>query len=409
MPQLDDPMAHLTLNNRPDTTISRLEALPQELRQEILRYILRTEYARLSNPERTTANRCISRLKSYDWNINVLRVCRTLYADGFEILNKENKWIKLIISMHARGLLQSLLNYDVHFIKQAGAAILDNNLANILISSERTPRQHRHSEVILLPLEEMEKFCWFLRAMDMCYLGLKFKFEFPNKLPQALQRRILEPFAHIEGEADIQKVAFTGQVHKAIEARVSKAMTQPVGWLRMKVWDIYDTAINLKAIADQAWLAGDYAIACHKYGQTNSFWDEVRPTEERSKDPSLISHSPQALEAHDFPEEFDRVFSMAKSHLFTVCAIGQVAAGIRAGEVSDEWIPGDISVLDRFLQERPFVPDHLLALHAFAISLAALYRRKPRVAAAGFQLALGYATIEQKVSSAIAMAESDLY
>jgi len=32
MSPVDDPMSQLTLNNRPDPTISRLEALPQELR-----------------------------------------------------------------------------------------------------------------------------------------------------------------------------------------------------------------------------------------------------------------------------------------------------------------------------------------------------------------------------------------
>jgi len=282
MPPLDDSLSHLTLNNIPEPAISRLEALPQELRQEILRYVLRTQYARLSNPKRTTANRGISRLKCYDWNINVLRVCRTLYADGYEILNKENKWIKFIISMNATVLLASLLNYDVHFIKQATATILDNNLANILISCERQQRQRRSNEVILLPIEEMEKFCWYLRSMDIGnFLGLKFKFEFPNKLPKALQRQIVEPFAHIEGEADVQKVVFTGQVHNAIEARVSRAMTQPVGWLRMKAWDIYDNAKSLKTAADEAWLAGDYAIASHKYGQTNSFWPSVRQTDHR--------------------------------------------------------------------------------------------------------------------------------
>jgi len=183
--------------------------------------------------------------------------------------------------MHATKLLSTLLNYDVHFIKQSTGTILDNNLANILISCERQPRQRRSNEVILLPVEEMEKFCWYLRAMDIGnFFGLKFRFEFPNKLPKALQRRILEPFAHIEGEAVIQKVVFTGQVHKAIEARVSKAMTQPVGWLRMKAWDIYDNAMSLKTAADNAWLAGDYAIASHKYGQTNSFWPSVRQTDD---------------------------------------------------------------------------------------------------------------------------------
>ena len=111
----------------------------------------------------------------------------------------------------------------------------------------------------------------------------------------------------------------------------------------------------------------------------------------------------QAMKAHGFPEDFDREFDMAYDHLFTICAIGQVVAGIHAAEVPDEWVVDDSSVLKRWLQNRRAVPDHLKALHAFGMSIAALILRKPRVAAAGFKMALGYATAEQKVSSVLAL------
>jgi hypothetical protein len=92
-------MSRLTVSSKDnENNISRLEALPQELRMEILRYVLHTKFARLLRPERTGDNRTIVHMRSFDWNVGVLQVCKTLHNDGSDILNRENKWIKL--TMH---------------------------------------------------------------------------------------------------------------------------------------------------------------------------------------------------------------------------------------------------------------------------------------------------------------------
>jgi hypothetical protein len=53
-------------------------------------------------------------------------------------------------------------------------------------------------------------------------------------------------------------------------------MTSAAEWLRAKGWDIYMLAQDLKNVADEAWMAKDYDMAAHKYGQATHFWDAVR-------------------------------------------------------------------------------------------------------------------------------------
>jgi hypothetical protein len=85
--QLDDSHRNSYRN------ISHFEALPAELRHEILRYVLHTMQARLSNPHRVTFPGVdkIRKSRSFDWHVPVLQVCRTLYNDGKSILYRENQ------------------------------------------------------------------------------------------------------------------------------------------------------------------------------------------------------------------------------------------------------------------------------------------------------------------------------
>jgi len=205
MSQLVGSMNQLTLHSIPDPTISRIEALPQEVRHEILRYLLSTRYARLSTPKRKSKEDSISHLQCYDWTVGVLRTCKTLYNDGVEILNKENKWIKIVMYLDAETLYMSLANHDVHFIKQQTSAALSSQLAVISISIQRPGFGSTTAQTILLPIEELEALCLYLRAMDIAnFFCFKFKFELPNKLPNALQRRILEPFSSVEAKLGVR-------------------------------------------------------------------------------------------------------------------------------------------------------------------------------------------------------------
>jgi hypothetical protein len=117
MPSLEASIGKMVLHDSVDDTISRLESLPEEIRQEILRYVLHTKYACLLRPGRTSVANTIGQFRAFDWNIGVLRTCRTLHNDGSEILNRENKWIKLVIYLHPITLAMSLPNDDVHCIK----------------------------------------------------------------------------------------------------------------------------------------------------------------------------------------------------------------------------------------------------------------------------------------------------
>jgi hypothetical protein len=290
MSQLVGSMTQLTLHTMPDPTISRIEALPQEVRHEILRYLLSTRYARLNTPKRTSKEDTINHLQCYDWNVNVLRTCKTLYNDGVEILNKENKWIKIVIFLDPELLYMSLPNHDVHFIKHQTSAALSTHLAAISISIQRPAFGSSTGQTILVPIEELEPLCLYLRAMDVAnFFCFKFRFELPNKLPNVMQRRILEPFASVEGEAGRQIIEFEGDVHNAISTRVRTAMTQPVGWLRTKGFDVYDIVESMKAVADEAWYAKDYSMAVYKYGQAVAFWDAVCVAQEPNNKILLIS------------------------------------------------------------------------------------------------------------------------
>jgi hypothetical protein len=54
--------------------------------------MLHTEHARLLKPKRTfNSSFAITRSDLYDWHIGLLRVCRTFYNDGVQILYDENK------------------------------------------------------------------------------------------------------------------------------------------------------------------------------------------------------------------------------------------------------------------------------------------------------------------------------
>jgi len=401
MSQLVESMTQLTLHSIPDPTISRIEALPQEVRHEILRYLLSTRYARLSTPKRISEEDNISHLQCYEWNVNVLRTCKTLYNDGIEILNKENKWIKVVMPMEAKIFYMSLANHDVHYIKQQTSAALSTHLAVISISMLRPGFANTTSETILLPIEELEALCWYLRAMDVTnFFCFKFKFKLPNKLPNALQRRILEPLTSVGGEAGVQQVEFEGEAHKAISARVSAAMSQPVGWLRTKGWDVYDIAKSIKAVADEAWLAKDYGMAQHKYGQAVTFWDAVCLAAARITEILLISC--QALQSQTKLEDVDRNVDNARWHLDTICSINQIVATIRAGQVTKSE-QGDINGIKHWIEDPRMnaVPIHLKALMAYATGVSFLITRQPRQASQCFQFALTIDTSHQQAVSCV--------
>lgn len=80
-------LGNLTLDGS-DRNVSRIEALPAELRHQILRYLLHNDQARLPKPQRETypGRDKVIKSRSFDWHVAVLQTCRTLYNDGKDIL-----------------------------------------------------------------------------------------------------------------------------------------------------------------------------------------------------------------------------------------------------------------------------------------------------------------------------------
>lgn len=378
-------MAQLELSD--DNTISRLEALPQELRKEILRYVLHTRYARLGRHVRQTEGDNVTRTKAFDWTIGVLRACKTLHSDGIEILNKQNKWIKIVLRMDRNFARKSLLNHDVHFVEQGLISTPNNDIASIQIASQRPHwvGEWGSSTVrILIPIEEIQAFCWYLRAMDLPnFIAYKYKFEVKLKLSKSLQRQVLQPFASITGEAIAQQIEFTGPVDGVLKNKLTSAMTQNVGWLRAKAWDIYHCTEHIKSEGDEAFLKGEFNVAMHKYRQVFSFWD-------------------CSVKNHSMVKHIDNTLDATFKHLDMACVVNLQLAEIMAGNVelcakkekyeSTKTLDSMLEIFKSVSATPPFA-----ALAMFIAGILMLVNKKPRFAEHAFQLAHSVGAASEKV------------
>jgi len=368
------------------STISRLEALPQELRMEILRYVLHTKYARLDWHVRHTEGENISHARAFDWTIGVLRTCKTLHSDGVQVLNKENQWIKIIMRMDRDFSRMSLLNHDVHFVEPHVNSSLKNHIAVVEVGSQRpqwTSQWKSSATKILIPLEEVQSFCWYLRAMDLPnFIWYKFKFELTTKLSKSIQRQILQPFTTITGEAGAQQIEFAGPIDGALTKKLTSAMTQQVSWLRAKAWDMYHCTEHIKAVGDEAFLKGEFNVAVHKYRQVFSFWDA-----------SVANHS--------MVKHVDDVLDATFKRLDMACVVNLHLADIFAGEVEsaaakEKYEFKDLNPSLRVFSSIDATPP-FAALGLFIAGIFLLVQRRLRLAQHAFQLTASNGTPKEKV------------
>lgn len=277
---------HQTITNqvqlydrRVEPAMSNPEAMPEEVRREILRYVLHTKFARLSQPVREVGGNTVTRARTFDWTIGVLRVCKTLYADRKDILHRENKWID--ITMGFFGMDEdltwgSLLNFDIHVIRRDKARGLKNQVANITITSQGDKPAANFLAKFLLPLEDIPNFASYLVEMDITnHVNYDIHINIPSAVDIKLQRQILTPFCIVTGEGGVQLVRLDGHINPTLMRKTQKAMTPQIGWLRMKAWEIRCRAEHLMELGARAFKAGDYAAAAHKYGQYGSFYSAV--------------------------------------------------------------------------------------------------------------------------------------
>lgn len=276
-------LSRLRLEDNPqdDQTISRFEALPEEIRKEILRYLLRTKYARLKELKRkrieTTMGDAVGHMRAFDWNIAVLRVCKTMYNDGISVLQKENQWIKIMTNFDAKMLRWCCRNYDTHIIAQPRTTTLKYHIADVHFSPQN-PRAliSKQDQTFVLPLEDLQAFCFCLEGIDLNnHFHFSFRFQIDNKLSKSMQRQILKPFCKITGESVCQQVTFEGQISEAVVTLVKASMTLHVDWIRVKAWEIYRCVEKVKGAADEAALSGDWSAAKLKCGQAVRFLEVV--------------------------------------------------------------------------------------------------------------------------------------
>jgi len=283
----------------------------------------------------------------------------------------------------------SLLNHDVHFVEQRVTSSLKNHIASVEVASQRPQwiREWKSSSTkILIPLEEVQSFCWYLRAMDLPnFIWYKFKFELATKLSKSIQRQILQPFTTITGEAGAQQVEFAGPVNGTLAKKLTSAMTQRVGWLRAKAWDIYHCTEHLKAVGDEAFLKGEFNVAVHKYRQVFSFWDA-----------SIANHS--------MVKHIDNVLDATFEHLDLACVVNLQLAEILAGQIectaakekyeATAKLDSMLQIFNSISATPPFA-----ALAMFIAGILKLVDKKLRLAQHAFQLAASSGTAREKVRS----------
>lgn len=266
-------------DRRIDSSISHLEALPEELRRQILRYVLHTQYARLNLPHREVQGDTVTRARAFEWTIGVLRVCKTLYHDGKDILDRENKWIRVDMGFCGIGAdraWMSLVNHDVHFIRRSNAQVLTNHLATIRVTNQGDKPRPPFIARFLLPIEDVPKFAAYLAGMDITnHINYHFDIDVAREVGISVQRQLLMPFCQVTGEAFAQLLDVGAEVNATLARRLRNEMTAEIGWLRAKAWDNLDRANMLKTDGDEAFCAGEYAAAAHKYGQREAFYSAV--------------------------------------------------------------------------------------------------------------------------------------
>lgn len=272
---LRQQLAQMRLNNAP-RTLSRIEALPAELRLQILRYLLHTRHARLDQPQRRyTQEEPIGEffpVKVFDWNVAVLRTCRTLWADGMQILYNENKWVKVTVSHEDGEVLDTALSwtaaYDVHLLFPQSRVLnsIRNHVMEVsmkLESANAPPRLWPAERAFLVAAEHLASFCEYLSVYNISNAmpWIKLHIYMPLELSKHVQRRLLTPFACIRGNDHIMDVAIQGQVKEGIAKKIKLKMTQPVDWGRARVWEMLDILFKIKCEADAAYVAQDF-IGC---------------------------------------------------------------------------------------------------------------------------------------------------
>ncbi|KAF2024807.1 hypothetical protein EK21DRAFT_117439 [Setomelanomma holmii] len=190
----------------PGYIMSRLENLPHIVRYEILRYLL------LADRVRQPPNHLL--VEHYVFQVNILRVSRSMREDSTAILYGENTFVQ--VNNHFTDAEKSMRNHEVPFF-----------LA-------KRPFKH-HAAQVTVAFDPMNK-----------------------RMPSSVK---------------MKKSLTSRAFDVAILNRVKTAMTQKVSWLRGGAWEIHDIAVSIKRKGDWAFRLKNADMALAKYEDSRTFLD----------------------------------------------------------------------------------------------------------------------------------------
>jgi len=211
---LEADLERLRLDS-PHRPVSRLETLPQELRHEILGYLLHASAVRNTRPRRTgrLAPTGTDKILFFDWQVQVLRVSRTFYHDGKHVLYQENKWVKL------QGQLLVDMASELPLITVNSA--FENNAKPLMEITLKVAPFVMHSPFrmtsYMLPVDEITNLCNYLRVVRYSTnIVITYNIFIPTKVVKSIQRRLLQPFAVLREDSVVQIVAIRGEVRESL-------------------------------------------------------------------------------------------------------------------------------------------------------------------------------------------------
>jgi hypothetical protein len=242
-----------------------------------LRYLL------LSQRVRQPPNHFL--VEHYVFEVNILRVNRSMNLDGASVLYGGNMFVKFTSDF--KDSLGSMRNHEVPFFHLKTA--FDQYIADISTAfsslNKRMPASMKLKKPLtfLLVIADVDKYARLLRLLDFAnFMAYEFRFSL-HQPPFAISRlstlahsELLVAFERLRGVATCQTVSLVGPFHPKTVKRVKQAMTQNVAWLRVGAWEIYEIAFSIKRMGDWAFLLKNADMALAKYHDTHSFMDTAR-------------------------------------------------------------------------------------------------------------------------------------
>ena len=169
-----------------------------------------------------------------------------------------------------------MTNHELPFFKQVKS--FKRHMLDLTITQDAARQNPKHSKLVkfLLLSDDIPKFARLLRILDLAnFMGFHFSFAFRQATSSELQpahtKQILLPFKQVTGVAIIQEVTITGPVDPSLAARVKRAMTQKVAWVRGGAWEIHDLTVSIKRVGDSAFVHGNADMTMAKYLDSRTF------------------------------------------------------------------------------------------------------------------------------------------